>query len=294
MKQLLFFGLAVLILASCSPVAQFKASQTTAMAPAKIVFDNQCERAESFVWDFGDGEKSMDISPTHKYYQSGEYQVTLTAKKGNKEETITKTIKIEQPVECLVELETEFGSMIIRLSNATPKHRDNFLKLVEEGYYDDLLFHRVINGFMIQGGDPDSRNAKPNARLGTGGPKYKIDPEFVDSLIHVKGALAAARQGDDVNPWRKSSGSQFYLVQGKPVSDAMLDQIEVRGGFEYTKQQRDLYKELGGTPFLDREYVVFGHVIKGLEVIDEIARQQTTRPTDRPVNDIKMKMRIVE
>ena len=130
--------------------------------------------------------------------------------------------------ETKVLISTNYGVIIVKLYNATPKHRDNFIKLVEEHYYDDLLFHRVINEFMIQGGDPDSRGAKPNKRLGEGGPGYQIDAEFVDTIYHKKGALAAAREGDDENPEKKSDGSQFYLVQGKVFTNEQLDELEYK------------------------------------------------------------------
>lgn len=128
--------------------------------------------------------------------------------------------------EQLVLISTEYGDIKVKLYDETPKHKENFLKLVEEGYYDSLLFHRVINEFMIQGGDPESKNAEPGAMLGNGGPGYQIDAEISDSLYHKKGVLAAARQGDAVNPERKSSGSQFYIVQGKVFSNEELDMLE--------------------------------------------------------------------
>ncbi len=184
-------------------------------------------------------------------------------------------------------IETEFGNMKVMLYNSTPKHRDNFIKLAKQGYYDDLLFHRVIRGFMIQGGDPDSRNAAPGAMLGMGGPGYEIDPEI--GAPHFKGALAAAR---DQNPMKRSSGSQFYIVQGQPIDDATLTGLEAQKGIKYSPQQRQLYKEIGGAPFLDGDYTVFGEVVEGLEVIDQIAAVPTG-PADRPQQDVKMKIRII-
>jgi peptidyl-prolyl cis-trans isomerase B (cyclophilin B) len=185
------------------------------------------------------------------------------------------------------EIETEFGTMKVKLYNSTPKHRDNFIKLANEGFYDDLLFHRVISGFMVQGGDPDSKGAAPDARLGGGGPGYLIDEEI--GALHVKGALAAARTS---NPEKKSSGSQYYIVQGKPQSDGALDAIESQKGVKYSPEQRELYKTLGGTPQLDNEYTVFGEVVEGIEVVDKIAAVQTA-PGDRPLEDVKMKVRIL-
>lgn len=191
-----------------------------------------------------------------------------------------------------VNISTSFGDMVVKLYNETPKHRDNFLKLVKEGYYDDLLFHRVIKDFMIQGGDPASKNASANTQLGAGGPGYTVPAEFNRSLIHKKGALSAARQGDQVNPTKASSGSQFYVVQGKVSSKAELDQIARSYNITYTPEQIETYTTIGGTPFLDNNYTVFGEVIKGLDVIDKIAAVKTAYG-DRPLEDVKMKMTIV-
>lgn len=183
-------------------------------------------------------------------------------------------------------IETDFGKMKVRLYNSTPKHRDNFIKLAEEGYFDDLLFHRVIPNFMIQGGDPDSRNARPGQMLGMGGPGYLIDPEIGAS--HKKGALAAAQAP---NPQKRSSGSQFYIVQGQKWDDQALDNIERQNKITFSPEDRQMYKEVGGSPFLDGNYTVFGEIVEGLEVIDQIAAQETG-PNDRPVQDIRMKISI--
>lgn len=183
-------------------------------------------------------------------------------------------------------IETDFGNMKVMLYNETPQHRDNFVKLVNEKYYDDLLFHRVINGFMIQGGDPNSRNAQPGAPLGMGGPGYQIPAEI--GKPHIKGALAAARTN---NPQKLSSGSQFYLVQGTVQNDQSLNSIAQQKGITYTADQIKLYKERGGTPQLDNEYTVFGEVVEGLDVIDKIAAVQTGQG-DRPVQDVKMRIKM--
>ncbi len=197
----------------------------------------------------------------------------------------TKTTKKEK--ETMIELKTEFGTMKIKLYNETPKHRDNFIKLAKEGYYDGLLFHRVMKNLMIQVGDPNSRGASETAMLGSGGPGYTIPAEFNSALVHKKGALAAARQGDQVNPKKESSGSQFYIVQGDKQTDGALDNTERQVKIKYTPEQREAYKTIGGTPFLDMNYTVFGEVTEGLDVVDKIAAVQT-KPGDRPVKDVKI------
>ncbi len=183
-----------------------------------------------------------------------------------------------------VVIETDMWTMEAVLYDSTPAHRDNFVKLANEWYYDDLLFHRVIKWFMIQGGDPDSRGAAEWVTLGRWWPDYKIDAEI--GAPHFKGTLAAARQWWGINPEKKSSGSQFYIVQWQPVTEAQLR-------LEYTPEQIQKYLEIGGTPMLDGEYTVFGEVTVWLDVIDKIADTPTARG-DRPIQDIKMKIRVKE
>lgn len=192
-----------------------------------------------------------------------------------------------------VKIETSYGDMVVKLYNETPLHRDNFIKLVKEGVYDGLLFHRVINEFMIQGGDPNSRDAKPGQMLGDGSLGYTIPAEFVPTLFHKKGALAAARQGDNVNPNKESSSCQFYIVQGNLWESSRLAMVERSMDKHFTPEQREAYATVGGTPFLDGDYTVFGEVVEGLEVIDKIAAVPCG-PMDRPVEDVKMKMTIIE
>lgn len=177
------------------------------------------------------------------------------------------------------------------LYNQTPLHRDNFLKLTKEKFYNGTLFHRVIQNFMIQGGDPDSRNAISGAALGEGDVGYQVPAEFRDSLFHKKGVLAAAR---DNNPEKASSGCQFYIVQGKTYSDEQLDAIETkRLQFKLPERHRAVYKTLGGSPHLDRNYTAFGEVVQGLELVDSIAVLKTDE-RDRPVADVKMDVSILK
>jgi len=190
-----------------------------------------------------------------------------------------------------VELLTTHGAIVLRLSDSTPLHRDNFLKLVKSNYYDSMLFHRVIQKFMIQSGDPDSKQAVAGKALGNGGLGYTIPAEFRASLFHRKGVLAAARQGDNVNPQKASSSTQFYIVQGRTFTDMEMDSVEVRRlqGYKLPQEHRQVYKTIGGTPQLDQNYTVFGEVVSRLEIVDSIAAEPTTRtPPDRPVKDIRI------
>lgn len=189
-------------------------------------------------------------------------------------------------------MQTSMGDMVIRLSDSTPLHRDNFLKLVKKKYYDSILFHRVIQNFMIQAGDPNSKLTSAGQPLGNGGPGYTVRAEFRTTLFHKKGVIAAARMGDDVNPQKASSGSQFYIVQGKIFTDAGLDSTETfrLNGRKIPPDHRAVYKKNGGTPHLDQGYTVFGEVIKGLDVLDKIAAVPVSKGRDlnRPLQDVKI------
>ena len=191
-----------------------------------------------------------------------------------------------------VELITTEGNIVLRLYDSTPLHRDNFLRLVKSGYYDSILFHRVIKNFMIQAGDPNSKRAPAGQPLGNGGPGYTIPAEFRPTLFHKKGVLAAARQGDNVNPEKKSGAGQFYIVQGRTFTDQQLDSIErVRlQGYKLPVAHRQVYKTIGGTPQLDQNYTVFGEVISGLDIIDKIASSSTSmgQDRDRPLQDMRI------
>lgn len=193
----------------------------------------------------------------------------------------------------LIKVETSKGNMLIKLYNETPAHRDNMIKLVKEGFYTNQMFHRVIKDFMVQGGDPHSTDAEKGQRLGSGGPGYTVPAEFHKNLIHKKGALAAARKGDQVNPEQASSGSQFYLVQGRVLTPGEIEILTQRGMATFTEETAEIYMTLGGTPHLDGAYTVFGEVIEGLEIIDIIAAS----PTDaynRPLEDVIYSISLVE
>ena len=197
----------------------------------------------------------------------------------------------KKPKHQYVRLSTSQGECLIKLYNETPLHRDNFIKLAKSGFYNGTLFHRVIKDFMIQGGDPDSKNAEADKALGEGDVGYTVPAEFHDSLFHKKGVLAAAR---DDNPLKASSGCQFYLVQGKKYTDEQLDALETRRlQFKLPAAHREVYKTLGGVPHLDRKYTVFGEVIQGITLIDQIA-ESSTNELDRPATAIKMTVTVLK
>lgn len=209
--------------------------------------------------------------------------IAASAIHAQKDSTVTKKDRKKD-----VLLQTTMGDIVVHLSDSTPLHRDNFLKLVKVGFYDSVLFHRVIKNFMIQSGDPDSKHAEAGKPLGEGGPNYTVPAEFRSTLFHQKGVIAAAR---DNNPAKASSSSQFYLVQGKKFSDPGLDSVEVRYNKKIPVDQREVYKNIGGTPHLDMlGYTVFGIVVKGLEVVDSIAAVATSKGNDRdrPLQDVRI------
>lgn len=201
-----------------------------------------------------------------------------------------------------VKIKTSFGDIVIGLYNDTPKHRDNFLKLAKEGFYNGTTFHRVIKDFMIQGGDPNSKSEATMDLAGQGGPGYTIPHEIRKNRIHKRGALSAARQSDNVNPNRESSGSQFYIVEGFPAgmitqTQLLKQEMAVQAkmpGFKYTQGQIDEYTKNGGYPFLDMDYTVFGEVLEGMDVVVQIASVEVAPGINRPIEHVKMEMEVME
>lgn len=186
--------------------------------------------------------------------------------------------------ETVIVIHTIYGDLTAKLYNDTPAHRDNFIKLVKEGWFEGSPFHRVIKGFMIQGGS--NKNGNPD-------PGYTVEAEILPNHFHKKGALSAARMGDQVNPEKRSSGSQFYIVQGQIVNDQYLNAVSAENNHQFTDEQKQVYKTLGGTPHLDGGYTVFGEIIDGFPVIDKIAAVQTGRG-DKPVQQISMSIEVLE
>ena len=197
----------------------------------------------------------------------------------------------KKPGNKYIKITTGHGECLIKLYNETPLHRDNFIKLAKKGFYNGTLFHRVIKDFMLQGGDPDSKNAASGVTLGGGDVGYTIPAEFRDSLFHKKGVLAAAR---DDNPLKASSGCQFYLVQGKKFTDEQLDSLEnKRLHFKLPLKHREVYKTIGGTPHLDRKYTVYGEIVQGIDLIDQIALVNTDEG-NRPIADERMTVTLLK
>jgi peptidyl-prolyl cis-trans isomerase B (cyclophilin B) len=201
-----------------------------------------------------------------------------------------------------VKIKTTFGDMVVLLYDATPLHRDNFIKLASENYFDGLLFHRCIKGFMAQGGDPQSKNYTGQQPLGGGGPGYTLPAEFKPELVHKKGTLAGARMRDEENPEKRSNGSQFYIVQGTvqnelSMQQAISYQAKTHPDKTYSAQQIEAYKKIGGYPPLDWEYTVFGEIISGLEVLDLILAQPTKQggmTNNQPLTPIVMDIDVIE
>ncbi|MDY0132572.1 MAG: peptidylprolyl isomerase [Desulforegulaceae bacterium] len=191
-------------------------------------------------------------------------------------------------------LDTDMGEIEIVLYDKTKEHKENFLNLVNLGFYDDLLFHRIIKGFMIQGGDPQSKNAPKEKALGSGGPGYNVPAEIIPEYYHKKGAISAARTGDNVNPMRRSSGSQFFIVTGKVFKSDELEMYEQRLNTKFTEEQKHIYTTIGGAPMLDAQYTVFGEVVKGLDIVEKLEKVKTGS-NDRPLEDVKIKtVKIIE
>lgn len=202
--------------------------------------------------------------------------------------SLTTIITSMTNAQTIVVFQTTAGDMKIKLYDETIKHKENFIKLVKQGYYDGILFHRVIPQFMIQTGDPNSKSSQPGQSLGNGGPGYTIPAEFYPQYFHKKGALAAARLGDQVNPQKESSGSQFYIVQGQLYNDSQLDAMVSAGKhLPFSTAQRLAYTTIGGTPHLDNAYTVFGEVVEGLDIVDKISEVPTDQ-RNRPISDIKI------
>lgn len=262
------------------PVAIFDIDRHQDVIPAQLTFSNKSKASESYTWKVNGEVVGSSESLEHSFYDSGKHQVVLLAQSGNKVDSVSKELILRPSGNCMVLMRTSEGDLVMELSELTPIHLNNFVNLVESGYYKGLQFHRVINNFMIQGGDNKTRKS---------GRKFEepadIDNEILTSLHHVRGALAAARNPTEMNPDRKSSGSQFYIVDGAEMDEKKLKRIRAEKLFEYSEDQIQSYYDLGGAPQLDGEYTVFGKLVRGFDTLEKIASTKTDK-FDKPLNPV--------
>lgn len=250
--------------------------------PLLLQADNTSSNASTYVWKVNGREVSSDEQLDYPIYDSGRYIIELVAQEGDKTHIKTNEIFVEPSENCLLLMRTTEGDMVFSLLEETPRHLHNMEALVESNYYTGLLFHRIIDDFMIQGGDNKTRSS---------GRRHK-EPETLAHEIktefpHYRGALAAARMPDDINPEKASSGSQFYIVDGRSYDMDKIQKAQKEKYFDYTADQLEAYVEKGGAPQLDGEYTVFGYMVSGYKVLDRIA-QVATDKYDRPNNDVKI------
>ncbi len=272
-------------MSACSkPIADFTLIdvQKENQLPLRLQANNTSSNASAYVWKVNGREISTDDNLDYQCYDSGRYVIELEAKEGDKYSTKKDEIVIEASETCLLLMRTTEGNMVFSLLEETPRHLHNMEKLIASKYYEGLLFHRIIDDFMIQGGDNKTRSSG----------RRHTEPETIDHEIktefpHYRGALAAARMPDDINPNKASSGSQFYIVDGRSYDIDKIRKAEKEKYFDYTDEQRQTYVSKGGAPQLDGEYTVFGYMVAGFEVLDKIAQVETDK-YDRPIDDVKI------
>jgi len=272
--RILIYCVSTVFLVSCSrPVAYFTVSEFRQL-PAELDFSNSSQNAISYRWYIDNQQVSEEEDMTYLFLHSGRYTVRLEATDGKKTDDLSKELVLAPPDDCIVWMETSKGNMAFRLLEATPIHRNNFLAKVESGYYRNKLFHRVIGGFMIQGG-----------RSQEGIASETIQAEIQANNVHTRGALSAARMPDAMNPQKESSDVEFFIVQGRKMDEEALLNMASEKLLDYTHLQIAAYLQRGGTPQLDMEYTVFGYLIYGDQVIDRIASAKTDI-NDKPIEDI--------
>ena len=277
-RPFLFCLLIATLGVACSrPVAKF-VLEGERTAPARLELKNISENASRSTWLLDGHEISEDFESYFILEESGRYELELLVQDGTKSDSYKEEIIIDAPSSCIVLIRTTMGDMAFALSELTPMHQKNFLEVVESGFYKDVLFHRVIDGFMIQAGEKEGDSASEST---------EIDNEINSGLVHIKGALAAARMPDKINPEKNSSATQFYIVHGRPVDEESLLNYSSSSLIDYTDEQRTSYIEKGGAPQLDMEYTVFGMMIFGEEVLDAIASVKTD-PSDRPLEEVRI------
>lgn len=280
MKEVFFFILLLILATACSkPVANFLIEGDNQL-PSELSLINKSSNADSFIWMVNGNVISEDENALFCFYESGLQTIELKAIKGSTEKIYSQSFYTEAPENCMVLLKTNLGDMVLSLSEQTPNHLSNFVKLVNNDYYTGVVFHRVIDGFMIQGGDQKLRKTPYK-----GDAIEAFDNEIGNEMYHVRGALAAARMPDNVNPEKKSSGAQFYIVDGTPVDIEKLKDYESSQLINYTDDQINAYLKNGGAPQLDGEYTVFGHLVKGFDVLERISKVDTDE-YNKPIDEV--------
>ncbi len=276
MKIVVAYLLIALLCGSCSrPVARF--TQPVDVTAASIIkLKNESSSSTQFKWYLDEDFFSDEAEPEYIFTSSGRFILKLEASDGKKTDVYNQEVIVKAPKRCYVLVKTNLGDMIFALSEKTPRHMRNFLKQVNDEFYSGISFHRVISGFMIQAGD---ETQKKRSRF------PEVVNEINSELPHYRGALAAARMPDNINPDKKSSGSQFYIVQGKSLSEEELLNYASENLWDYTQEQTLNYIEKGGAPQLDGNYTVFGYLVKGEEVLDAIASVKTDG-LDKPLSDV--------
>ena len=269
MRSILFFTILLLATACSKPVANFLVEGDTQLI-SPITFTNISTNAEKYTWKVDDKIVSEDVNLQYNFYESGRHSVQLIATKGNKSVSESNDVFINPPTTCLVLLKTNFGNMTLSLNEETPMHLQNFVEMVNSGYYEGVIFHRVMDGFMIQGGDDKLRKTKFKGKI-----PDVIQPEINNSLYHIRGALAAARMPDEINPGKNSSSTQFYIVDGRSVDEDKLKDTESSKLINYSDEQIEGYLSNGGAPQLDGEYTVFGFLVDGFDVLESISVVKT-------------------
>ncbi|MBT8232553.1 MAG: peptidylprolyl isomerase [Saprospiraceae bacterium] len=281
MKQILYFFTIGLLATACSkPVANFLIEEDKVQIAESVSFVNSSQGAETFVWSINGDVQSNEKDFKNTFYESGRHTIGLKAIKGSDISEKTSDVFITAPQECKVFIKTNFGNLILGLYEETPIHLNNFVDLVENGFYDGIKFHRIMDGFMIQGGDVKTRDKSFNGTY-----QSEIHAEINSHAYHVRGALAAARMPDEINPDKKSSGTQFYIVDGRNIDIDNLRDTESSKLIDYSEEQIAQYLENGGAPQLDGEYTVFGYLIEGYDVLDKISGVETDEK-NKPLEEV--------
>jgi cyclophilin family peptidyl-prolyl cis-trans isomerase len=273
-----------LVYSSCAPKALFEVQKESSVVPTNISLKNLSKNSHEYIWEFSDGSTSTEVNPTLKLTKSGLQTIRLTSITGNKKASFQHSFYLDAPDKCTALIKTNLGDMTVVLYDATPIHQENFIKLVKSNFYNNISFHRVISGFVAQVGDPSTIPADKKS-LNKTNPNYTLPAEIIDTMFHIRGTLAAARTPDEVNPRKESSGTQFYIIDGRKQSESQIQDYGYAKGITYPKHIINEYIKNGGSPQLDGEYTIFGKVVSGFHIIEAIMEIKTDEK-DRPIDDI--------